>query len=121
MSEKTVVEILEGGLDYLRKNGWRRGYFGYEKPGDTCKACALGAIYAAGEVPAGNFWGSPINIRSAVHCLNDELPSNAHGSVTYFNDAIAKRRRDVERVFARAIKKAKLDAAESAALTVEAA
>ena len=108
MSEKSVVEILEGGLHYLRTYGWRRGNYGYREPGDTCPACALGALFAGAGVrssPFPPFDGK--NIQGALDLLEHELPPEAEGVVHYFNDHIAKRRRNVERLYERAIKKAK--------------
>lgn len=109
MSEKPVVEILEGGLEYLRTNGWLRHRYGYRNPGDTCQACALGALFAGAGESAGFLLNSPgqSNLRTALSLLEGELPPEAEGNVPDFNDFIAENRREVEQLYARAIQKAK--------------
>ncbi|GLE59577.1 hypothetical protein NJBCHELONAE_48900 [Mycobacteroides chelonae] len=102
MSDKTPLQILKDGLAYLRENGWRRGDTGYHFPGDKVRVCAAGALYAGAEHTAFTEWSAPLHI--AFNLLSDEVPGGR--AVTSYNDRIAKRRRDVERLFERAIKKA---------------
>lgn len=105
MNGKTPVQILKDGLAYLRENGWRRHQFGYMAPGDKCSACVMGAVYAGTEVEVFNTDHPELGV--ALNMLKDELPEvDLARGLVYYNDRIAKRRRDVERLFVRAIKKA---------------
>lgn len=106
MSNKTPLQILTDGLAYLRENGWRRGDVGYNQPGDKVKVCAVGALYAGAKHTVFTEWSSRLHI--AFNLLADEVPGGR--AVTSYNDRIAKRRRDVERLFERAIKKAEANA-----------
>ncbi|MGH3956438.1 MAG: DUF6197 family protein [Mycobacterium sp.] len=102
MSDKTPLQILKDGLTYLRENGWVRGEFGYNRPGDKCRSCAMGAIYAGADIGISE---DSNQVHDALKLLRDQLPADV-GSITRYNDIIAKRRRDVERLFEKAIKKA---------------
>lgn len=47
---KADADTLRRAWDYIERNGFRRGGLGYEKPGDECSACALGALAASAQL-----------------------------------------------------------------------
>jgi len=102
-TDKTPVQILESGLLYLQENGWRRGYMGYQKPGDQCRSCALGALYAGAEVDVMSWQTEDDNVRDAVLALRLSIPAQYTG-IEQYNDEVATGKRDIEQVFQRAIK-----------------
>lgn len=47
---KAEADQLRAAWDYIERNGFRVGGLGYEKPGDECSACALGALAASAQL-----------------------------------------------------------------------
>ncbi|WP_458795767.1 DUF6197 family protein [Mycobacteroides abscessus] len=102
-TDKTTTEILTDGLAYLKANGWRRHRMGYEKPGDKCPSCALGALYAGAEVDVLSWQTEDTNVQAAISALSSCIPGDERNLEVY-NDEIATGKRDIERLFKRAIK-----------------
>ncbi len=103
--------ILQGALRYIRK-GWCRGWFARTKEGyivnelnsRACKWCAAGALSRATHdlLDVDYLLKDPAG-KSAHERVIKELPRDY--SIVGFNDRRGRKKRDVVRVFERAIKK----------------
>lgn len=95
--EDKCLTILEDARALIaRPDGWVRGKFsvGVGMSGYVAY-CALGALHQAG-------LANPSQYDCAITAVRAALPPNALG-ITYFNDYIAGGKRDVLRVFDKAI------------------
>lgn len=111
---QTAVQLLEGGLDYIRTYGWRQGSFGYKNPGDTCPACPVGALRAAAGfregMPATEI---PEEYYQAREALDSSIPELIDGDgfhvqhTPVYNDEFAGSQEEIEQFYLRAIEYAR--------------
>lgn len=99
-----VAEILIKGRDFLQENKWGRGFY---HDGETGSYCAVGALWCGNFGP--DYWESVTShdadyytmVQKAEAVLNTAAPN---GNIVRFNDHVAKEKRQIIRLYNKAIK-----------------
>ncbi len=101
--DKGAADLLDKGADYLDERGWLRGQpWDYDNPNGPC--CMLGALSRIVAPGQGDEYDKAHDaVRSEIRA-NHRVPVGK-ATIPYFNDSIAKRRRDCTRLMRRVAKK----------------